>query len=524
MPEIRFSRCLPFVSSLQSVVLLPHRLRTPRLGLPSGLHPAATHIYCPSLPPFTWAPSIHDTVQIQVSWRESDFSAIVIDTIVTGTSAVLDLGYYKTYYWRARYVLDKGFTSWSATLTFATDVEPRSIPFLQSPDDNAVGLPDSVVLIWLDPNNVMHMPDWTQGGPINYSVQVSADSTFPLRLPAEVSFGRFGETRVARPPYYFDRTVSAEKAISSFSCPLTRVFSGGSMSWEMRNTRRNTPGLLYRENSEWTPARSFRTMKKPPVSFAVTYPVDGAADVESTLTVRWHDTLSDSSDGFGYQIEMRSDSNFNRLDSAYNSYLGPAGRAPEWIPCLYIGGFRRRHFAGRDQDFWNLRKNASQLGPGLQLHRGLVHDSSRPNPMSRCPAIPKMPPPMSEPDPVLTWAAAPRASKYQVLISVDSTFADPLRRDTVTGTEFKEDSLKLGATYWWKVKAINGNGESEYSTARTFTTSLMPSTSISLTSLEEAWRAFLIRPGRCGKVRVGGEDPCKPANLRYPGPAGRCSD
>ncbi|MEO8611452.1 MAG: choice-of-anchor Q domain-containing protein [Chloroflexota bacterium] len=74
--------------------------------------------------------------------------------------------------------------------------------------------------------------------------------------------------------------------------------------------------------------------------------------------------------------------------------------------------------------------------------------------------------------PMFTWAQAPFASSYHLLIDDDADFLTPIVDQTLTGTSFAPSYIGVGG-FHWKVTAINVNGSAE-SASRDFTLGSLP--------------------------------------------------
>ena len=73
--------------------------------------------------------------------------------------------------------------------------------------------------------------------------------------------------------------------------------------------------------------------------------------------------------------------------------------------------------------------------------------------------------------PELQWNESERAESYQLRIAGDSDFDEIIDDITdISGTSVSPDELQHNATYYWKVRAHNTGGESEWSDAWSFTT------------------------------------------------------
>jgi surface protein len=89
--------------------------------------------------------------------------------------------------------------------------------------------------------------------------------------------------------------------------------------------------------------------------------------------------------------------------------------------------------------------------------------------------------------PKLTWGVSDRAEKYQVQLSLTSNFSS-VAADTIgiQGTSFEPDKLQFNTSYYWRVKAINVGGESDWSDTRSFFTEYALDTPILLSPMHES--------------------------------------
>jgi hypothetical protein len=97
--------------------------------------------------------------------------------------------------------------------------------------------------------------------------------------------------------------------------------------------------------------------------------------------------------------------------------------------------------------------------------------------------------------PTFAWGTSAGATAYelQVTTEVDTTFAAPiLTADKLTVTSYEwpatHEDLKQGASYRWRVRAVNAAGESDWAAARGFTT--VPAWT-PLRTVSESWAASL---------------------------------
>ncbi len=77
--------------------------------------------------------------------------------------------------------------------------------------------------------------------------------------------------------------------------------------------------------------------------------------------------------------------------------------------------------------------------------------------------------------PTFTWAAGANAVAYDLQIATDPAFTNIVHSATgIVGTTYSGATLNTGTTYRWRVRATNGCGMSDYTTAFTFTTQAAP--------------------------------------------------
>jgi len=70
----------------------------------------------------------------------------------------------------------------------------------------------------------------------------------------------------------------------------------------------------------------------------------------------------------------------------------------------------------------------------------------------------------------LTWAAATNAATYTVQTATNAGFTANLTTNSVSTTTYNATGLTQATQYFWRVKAVNGCGESAYSSVFNFTT------------------------------------------------------
>jgi hypothetical protein len=83
----------------------------------------------------------------------------------------------------------------------------------------------------------------------------------------------------------------------------------------------------------------------------------------------------------------------------------------------------------------------------------------------------------------LKWSASPQAERYQIQLAFDEDFIDLVTElDLNNALSYQTTGLLAETTYFWRVRAFNSEGSSEWSSVRNFKTggSILPVTGISI--------------------------------------------
>jgi hypothetical protein len=72
-------------------------------------------------------------------------------------------------------------------------------------------------------------------------------------------------------------------------------------------------------------------------------------------------------------------------------------------------------------------------------------------------------------DPMLCWDPSNRATSYRLQVSADSSFATIIfDKKEITGTFYPDSGLAVGTRYYWRVRASNTGGTSDWSRVWSF--------------------------------------------------------
>ncbi len=182
---------------------------------------------------------------VQVSTVSTFASTISSLTGLAATStAVGNLSYGATYYWRANAANGAGTSAWSTVWSFAT-IPSTVVVVLSSPANGAINQPTSLTMNW-----------GSATGALSYTLQVSPASTFAT-------------------------TVSNQAGLTGTSGSVTGLATGSTYYWRVNATNAGGVGA-------WSSVWSFVTVPAVPLAPTLTSPGDGAGFApNATVTLVW---------------------------------------------------------------------------------------------------------------------------------------------------------------------------------------------------------------------------------------------
>ncbi|MCK5572440.1 MAG: hypothetical protein KAJ12_06750, partial [Bacteroidetes bacterium] len=381
------------------------------LAPPNGVSELSTK------PTLSWNPAARaDSYALTIATDIGFTSVVVDDSGLVGTSYMPDpaLAVNTTYYWRVNATNAGGTSSWSSIWSFTTYPTEPPPPVLASPPDGGTGVATSPVLSW---NSSL--------GADTYDLQVSTDGAFDSLL-------------IDAPGI----------TTSSYTVPVT-LDSAAMYYWRVNST--NSGGT-----SAWSTAWSFTVTGDPPDVPVLADPVDGEVDIPLSPTMTWNTAGGADT----YRLQVSSDSTFSstHLDTA-----GVRGTAAG------ISGLARNTMY-----YWRLNATNSLGTSGWSEVWSFL----------TIPEIPAIPTLVSPPDgatdytdmPTFIWNTAERAVSYHFQLSYFEDEWDSMLVidqaglvDTTLPTPFE---LNGGTSYFWRVRAVNPGGTSDWSAASSFATVL----------------------------------------------------
>jgi predicted phage tail protein len=357
---------------------------------------------------FSWnTVSGAEKYRLQVS-KEAQFNSPTYDVYnLPGTSVELDVKDPGTYYWRVSASNQGGSGAFSAASTFQT-VAPPTPPTLVAPNNQSLDLSTSVLLTWAAVSNAS-----------SYRVQVATVQDFSQVL----------------------RDVSN---ISSTQLQLDNLSEGVTYYWRVRAS--NMAG-----NSSYSTVWEFSTKRPltPPAAPVLLTPSSNAVVATGKVLFSWQGVSNANS----YRLQVANDAQFS--SPIHDS--GNLTNTSFELELLAAGTY-----------FW--RVSASNQAGSSAFSAARSFETLAP------PSIPQLVSPNNQSldqaiSVLLSWSAASNASSYRVQVATVRDFSQVLRDvSNVSATQLQVDNLAEGITYYWRVRASNPVGNSNYSTTWEFST------------------------------------------------------
>ncbi|MCF7802570.1 MAG: fibronectin type III domain-containing protein [Candidatus Marinimicrobia bacterium] len=355
---------------------------------------------------------------------DSGFSSLVVEqsSLSSTEYTVENLDNSTIYYWRVRTNFLLTTSSWSDAWSFTTIIAPPAQPALSSPANGVGDQPQDLTFQWEAATRAE-----------SYQVQVSTSSDFSALV--------FNQSGVATTDY----------SVSGLQKNTTYY-------WRVRASNAGGTG-------EWSANWSFSTveLQSPPETPALIAPEAGDTLDASTVEFRW---TSSTGDAVGYHIQVAENTAFSSVSYERTALTDTV----ESVSTLETGtSYYWRVRSTRDtavSDWSEIRNFATNVMP---------------------PSTPRLVTPASgsteiSVTPTLTWQTAERAQSYTIQVSTSDQFTSTLVNSAGNpDTTFTPDSLEYATTFYWRVRASNSGGDSDWSTVNSFTTESRPSAPVQAT-------------------------------------------
>lgn len=302
------------------------------LSAPVMIAPGDGEANVPTSTTFRWAEVPQATrYELQAS-TSSGFGSLVINqaSLTSTTFGATGLQPGTKYWWRVRAANAGGTSAWYSAWSFTTASAGTApaVPTLDTPADNATGIPVMASLRW-------HLAD----GATSYDIEVSASASMSPVLE--------GATQISR---------------ISYSC--ASLAEGRMYYWRVR--ARNAYGT-----SAWSVIRSFTTVGGSTLSAPVLLAPAHQGVVTATPTFAWNSVTGATS----YTLQISEDSGFGTLELEQSCFGVNAWTVPSYR-ALRPGGifwWRVRAECSSDKGAWSdARQFVVQSSTGLEDRAGVV--------------------------------------------------------------------------------------------------------------------------------------------------------
>lgn len=378
------------------------------------------------LPTLTWSAADRATSYLFILSDRENFSSEIINSIETGTSHVVEapLAENTKYYWKVQARDSHGqVSSWSTTFNFTTSIQIAA-PTLSSPTNNATSQPLTTNLTWQSVANAT-----------GYTIEVAKNSAFTSGLTSVTS-------------------TETNKEIASLDYNTTYY-------WRVRGTN----GV---NNGTWSAVWSFTTMALPPNTPSLVSPTHESNNVSIAPTFTWNAVSGVDS----YTLEVAEDEAFTLIITTKNNITGT-----------------NTSITGLDYNtiyYWRVRAYSTISGNSAWSTVWMF---------ATVPMTPDTPTATSPANnatniavnPTLSWSVVTTATKYNVQYATTLNFAVPTMIEDITTNSVDLSGLNSSTTYYWRVRAQNAGGNSDWSSTMSFTTiTIVPTTPILATPANNA--------------------------------------
>jgi hypothetical protein len=351
--------------------------------------------------------------QFQISTDSLFASTFVSDSTLTDTTKVVGgMGYLTKYFWRVRAQNEIGWGEWSETWKFTTTIEKPTVPVLALPANLSNGLLNPITAKW---NKSLRVE--------KYKLQVSMDSLF-------------------------GSLIVNDSTLTDTTKLLPELANYSKYFWRVKSV--NVGG-----ESDWSTVWNFKTLGNPyasnliePLNSSVNHPLNG-------LTFKWTKATERIETIQKYQIQISTDSLF-ASSFVNDSTLTDTSKVVDGMDYL-------------TEYFWRVRaQNQTGWGDWSATWKFTT--------IIEKPTIPVLATPLNDSKGLLnpitaTWNKSLRVEKYKLQVATDNLFSSLIVNDsTLTDTTKLMPNLANYTQYYWRVKASNIGGESDWSTVWNFKT------------------------------------------------------
>lgn len=408
--------------------------------------PNATNVS--TTPTFVWQPSSGATsYQLQVALNSNFNNPSINAPGLTSTQYVVTQGQQLAngtgYFWHVRSHNTAGYSDWSTTFSFSTVAAPPGPPTLLAPPNNTTNVTLTPTLDWSD-----------VFGATGYRLIITS-----------------GTTNIK------DTTVTA----SQFTVPSGTLSGNTQYSWKVASINSGGQG-------NYSAPFNFTTMIGPPAAPLLQAPPNGDTTVSRFPLFDWSDVPSASN----YIIQVATNPNFQTQYIVINQGQN-ISQFQVTLPVLQ----------NNTVYYWRVNaSNSGGTGPWSTTWNFRTVPSAPPPPTLVSPSNGATGISLT---PTLQWSDSPGATSYQVQVATNTNFNSPVVDHTTGVSEYEIPPGRLigNTVYYWRVRAHNEGGYSDWSAVWHFQTLQTLTSSIKVllegfyngsTQVQDTVRVYLANP------------------------------
>lgn len=362
---------------------------------------------------FSWESSPgSEHYQLQIATVQ-DFSATFFDQDnITETEYFVDgFDTDRVYYWRVRAINEFGEGDWSVVWSYKTAIGVPAAPVLVTPENEATDQPVTLTLAWSETDLAA-----------TYRLQVSKESDF-------------------------SSTVVNTGGITDTSFEASGLEHSQTYYWRVNASNDIGTG-------DWSTVWNFTTVIEQPDTPVLVSPTDGADDISTLPEFIWYE--SERVETYGLQVA--TDAVF---DSASIVLDVETVEDTTYTVSEELDGFTTY--------YW--RVNATNKGGTSEWSVTWEFETGEALPATPVLVSPENGAEQISVDTMLVWEESERAESYQLQLSTESDFSELVADSSgIIDRSFDVTGLEGLTTYYWRVRASNERGESEWSAVWNFTT------------------------------------------------------
>lgn len=379
--------------------------------IPIVIEPRNKDLNLTTRPTIKWDSKTAFQTQIQIS-IDQGYADVELDTTVEDVkqlNIVLKRGL-NPYYLRLRTINNLGFSEWSKTQEFKTILYyPKAI----QPIPGSKGLNKRVLLKWEELNSAQ-----------SYHLQVSETNHFD------------GNLIVNRPGIPGD--------VSEFE--LQDLLDDATYYWRIR-AEYSDNGFF--QSTDWSDVSAF-TVNLTPATPVPQSPLSNTISDSSSTVFRWGRVATADL----YRVQISTDISF---------------ASPIFDDNVSADSLVGVRLNAMKSYYWRVR--AINPGGSSPWSNPVLFSTQIPSPSKPIPSSPSNNLTGVSLTPKITWLKARAAEQYTLQVSSTSTFStDVLNFNVDKDTTYQVRTLQPSLIYYWRVKALNSIGESDWSSTLSFRT------------------------------------------------------